>query len=148
MLSYFVNLIWVFPLRRCNLFSFSSFSFLIATHVSPFCFSFSLLLLVPLISICIIHSFLVQQLGSFKHRLFCECLLKHLLGPFFFHVHCFSFLIWFIKLLAYHFCHYNFIKFVIFSTLMASSKAHSLSMSDDDSDGGTWCVHPHQSLQS
>ncbi len=60
--------------------------------------------------------------------------MKHLLGPFVFM--CIVFLIVLLYLLAFHFCHYKSINFVILLASMASSKIRSLGMLDDDSDGG------------
>jgi hypothetical protein len=48
---------------------------------------------------------------------------------------CILFLIVLFYLLTFHFCHRNFINFVILLTSMASSKMHSLGMLDGDSDG-------------
>jgi hypothetical protein len=48
---------------------------------------------------------------------------------------CIFFLIVLFYLLAFRFCHCNFINFVIFLALMASSRMCSLGMLDDDSDG-------------
>jgi len=49
---------------------------------------------------------------------------------------CIGFLIVLLYFLAFHFCHYKSINFVILLASMASSKMRSLGMLDDDSDGG------------
>jgi hypothetical protein len=82
-------------------------------------------------------------LGFFAITLFCECLLKHILGPIVFHVHCVPSSFW-LKFLHFDFVVGSFY-YVMLLALMASSKVHSSSMSRDDSDGGklSVCVmHP------